>query len=188
MGRACQTCSKEISSNLFLLKEIKKYLPLDARKLFFNSYVLPHFDYCCVIWGNCSQRLVKLQKRAARLILNKDYNTRSHVLFSELGWMPLNDRITFKRAVQVYKCLNENNSGGLSDLFTYNRDVHYHNTRVASKDNLHKERNHAKCVSCLGTNTCTWNNIPPPIRNAKTASNFKTRYQNHYFAEDETLM
>ena len=59
----------KISSNLYLLKQIKAYLPLDARKLFFNSYVLPHFDYCSVIWGNCSKsalnKLVKLQKRAA---------------------------------------------------------------------------------------------------------------------------
>ena len=29
----------KISSNLYLLKQIKAYLPLDARKLFFNSYI-----------------------------------------------------------------------------------------------------------------------------------------------------
>ena len=77
---------KKIRSNLYLLKQIKKYLPIDARKLFFNSYVLPHFDYCCTVWGNCSKtalsKLVKLQKRAARLILNTDYNTRSRELFT----------------------------------------------------------------------------------------------------------
>ena len=30
----------KISSNLYLLKQIKAYLPLDARKLFFSSYVI----------------------------------------------------------------------------------------------------------------------------------------------------
>ena len=73
-------CSK-IANNLYLLKQIKTFLPIDARKLFYNSYVLPHFDYCCPIWGNCSQTLlqdlIKLQKRAARIILDKDYTTSS---------------------------------------------------------------------------------------------------------------
>ena len=72
-------------------------------------YVLPHFDYCSVIWGNCSKsalnKLVKLQKRAARIILNKDYNSRTCDLFAELNWMPLEDRIIFRQAIQVYKML-----------------------------------------------------------------------------------
>ena len=28
------------------------------RKLFVNSYILPHIDYCCAVWGNCSITLV----------------------------------------------------------------------------------------------------------------------------------
>ena len=39
--------------------------------------ILPHLDYCCVIWGNCSrsleEKIVRFQKRAGRLILNKDF-------------------------------------------------------------------------------------------------------------------
>jgi len=41
--------------------------------LFYNSYILPHLDLCCSIWGNYSStledKLVKLQKEAARVIL-----------------------------------------------------------------------------------------------------------------------
>ncbi len=178
--------AKKISSNLYLLKQIKAYLPLDARKLFFNSYVLPHFDYCSIIWGNCSKtalnKLVKLQKRAARLILNKDYSTRTCELFSDLDWMPLGDRISFKRAVQVYKCLNDNASQGLDNLFEYNRNIHSHNTRSATDNNLHIAPNHTKSFSYLGATT--WNNIPTSVRNAKSVSNFKNRYLQHYFNEN----
>ena len=180
---------KKISSNLYLLKQIKRYLPLYARKLFFNSYVLPHFDYCCIIWGNCSKtalyKLVKLQKRAARLILDKDYNTRTKVLFSELGWMPLEDRIVFMRAVQMYKTLNDNNSQGLDSLFEYNKNLYNYNTRSVKKNNLHIEQNHTKSFSHLGATT--WNSIPSSTRNAKSVANFKTNYLNQYFAHDQTL-
>ena len=83
---------KKISKNLFLLKSIKCFLPLSARKLFYDSYILPYFDFCSIIWGNCPKYVLadleKIQKRAARIILNQYINTRSHVLFSELRWMP----------------------------------------------------------------------------------------------------
>jgi len=27
------------------------------RKLFYNSYILPHLDFCCISWGDCSSTL-----------------------------------------------------------------------------------------------------------------------------------
>ncbi len=60
-----QIC-KNISSRLFLFSKVKKYLDKRCRILFFNAYILPIFDYCCTIWGNCNdegiQRITKLQK------------------------------------------------------------------------------------------------------------------------------
>lgn len=38
---------KNINSILFLFAKIKN--------LFFNSYILPIFDFCCTVWGNCSE-------------------------------------------------------------------------------------------------------------------------------------
>ena len=79
----------KLSSNLYLLKQIKAYLPLDARKLFFNSYVLLHFDYCSVMSGNCSKsalnKLVNLQKRAAWIFLTRTI-TPEPVIYS-LNWI-----------------------------------------------------------------------------------------------------
>ena len=97
---------KKCNSLLYLLLRIKCFLNIQVRKLFFNSYILPHLDYCCTVWGNCSQRLlqemIKFQKRAARVILDKDYDTPSAELFRLLGWMKFDERITFKKAVLVY--------------------------------------------------------------------------------------
>ena len=83
---------KRSSSNYFLLKRIRKFLPLETRKLFYNYYVKPHFEYCNTIWGNCSKTniytMTKLQKQAARLNrnekMNKENTTPSTVLFQTL--------------------------------------------------------------------------------------------------------
>ena len=48
-------------------------------------------DYCCTVWGNINCRLtdsmVKFQKRAARIILDKSIETPSADMFAELNWM-----------------------------------------------------------------------------------------------------
>jgi len=86
------------------------FLTVPMRKLFFNAYILPHLDYCCIIWGTCSasqeQKLVRFQKRAARLILDKHIDTPLSMLFSELNWMTFPEReLLFKKLfnVQSYK-------------------------------------------------------------------------------------
>ena len=44
------TVSK-INKNIAQLCIIKPYLPLQIRKLFFDAHILPHMDYCSIVWG-----------------------------------------------------------------------------------------------------------------------------------------
>ena len=174
------------NKNLYLLQQIKQFLPIDSQKLFFNSYILPHFDYCSIIWGNCSQtqmyRLEKLQKRAARIILDKnyhDYCIRSADLFAELKWMSLKERINYNIAIQVYKCINGLSSQGLENIFTHCNEIHSHSTRSANNLQLYCRPTHHKSFSSRGVNV--WNNIPADVRLAKSLSKFKENYISYYF-------
>ena len=51
----------KINKKLGLLKRIRYCLPLDARLLFFNSYVLPLFDYADIVWGDRGNSTLMLQ-------------------------------------------------------------------------------------------------------------------------------
>ena len=58
----------------------------------FNTIIFPHFNYCCTIWSNIKNKgnidkLYRLQKRAARIILNeKDrYSPTSVILKNSDG-------------------------------------------------------------------------------------------------------
>ena len=77
MDKSFSTRFKKISSYLWLLFQIKSYLSLQHRVLFYNAYIKPHFEYCCVIWGNSFNsnlhKIEKLQRRACKLILGTDY-------------------------------------------------------------------------------------------------------------------
>ena len=124
---------------LYLLNRIKHYLPITTRKLFFNAYVLPHIDYCCTVWRNISSNLtdpmIKLQKRPARIILDKGIDTPSADMFAELNWMKFPDRVTYQKSVLMYKIFNKLTPSYLQEFFTFTSDIHQRSLRSTS-DNL----------------------------------------------------
>ena len=42
-----------ITRKITLMKMVSKYVNQYNFKLYFNSYILPLFDYGCVVWGYC---------------------------------------------------------------------------------------------------------------------------------------
>ena len=101
---------KKCNFYLFLLSRIKVFLSRRNRILFYNSYILPHIDVCCIIWGNCSStledKLVKFQKRASRVILDCDFYTPSSELSKELNWQTFLERVTYQKAILMYGMIN----------------------------------------------------------------------------------
>ena len=122
-----------------LLRKIRHYLPLDTRKLFFNYYIKPHLSYCSSIWGQTSKenlnRIIKLQKQAARLILNKDYTTPSAELLNELDWQLFPDSVQYQQALLVYKSLNNLAPHYMKDMFQHVHNIGRTNLRSASDHN-----------------------------------------------------
>ena len=55
--------------------------------MYYNGYILPLFDNCCTVWGETTnlnlEKLCKLQKRAARIILTAKYDIQSLQLFKK---------------------------------------------------------------------------------------------------------
>ena len=86
-----------ISSKISLLRQLATYVPTHIQKVYYQGYILPYIDYGSVTWGSASatniERISKLQKRAARIILRADYDTPSVDMFSQLGWLSIPVRL-----------------------------------------------------------------------------------------------
>ena len=99
-----------VNSRLSLLRRIKPFLNYHCALRFFNSWIHNLFIDCSSAWGNCSNyllsRLLLLQKRAARLLLDADYSQPSVSLFSKLKWLPIFDLIKVRKLVLVFTILN----------------------------------------------------------------------------------
>ena len=80
-----------------MLKWIRPFVENDTLKLLYNCLIQSQMDYCCEIWGNRfntqTERITKLQKRAARIILRCNMYTPSKGMFSEVKWLPCKERV-----------------------------------------------------------------------------------------------
>ena len=94
--------------------------------------------------------MTKLQKQAARLILDKDYTTPSVELFGTLQWLKFPDSVQYQQALLVYKSLNNLVPPYIKDMFRYVQDVGSTNLRSASDLKLYIPRAHQKSIRISG--------------------------------------
>ena len=85
--------SKKIASGIGAIKRIRPFVSPEILHYIYNALVQPHFDYCSIVWGNCgktlSERLQKLQNRAARILTSSSYDADARYLLQQLGWKDL---------------------------------------------------------------------------------------------------
>ena len=83
---------RKLHSASVCYKKIMNYLPLKQRLLFYNALIGQGINYASVLWTNCDKeslgRVLKLQKRAARVILNAHPQAPSVPLFNRLKLLP----------------------------------------------------------------------------------------------------
>ena len=67
-------------------------------------------SYASVIWSSCNKeqlyRVLKLQKRAARVILYADRQASAVDLFNKLSWIPFYEQSRIDKCSIIYKRIN----------------------------------------------------------------------------------
>ena len=126
-----------LSTKISLLKKLAAYVPKDRQQTFYQTYILSLLDYGCNTWGNTSssniERLLKLQNRATRIILQADYNTPAPSMFTELGWQSIPKGLIYNKAILTNKALNNLTPAYISNLFKPLSPTH--NRSLRSSDN-----------------------------------------------------
>ena len=125
--------SKKMSAGLAILKRVSSTIPFDTRMNMYNALVVPYFNYCSTVWDNIdkglSDKIQRLQNRAARILTFSSYETRSSILLDELSWESLENKRLEQLAVIMYKIHNNLSPLYLRQIFTNTSTVHAHNLR-----------------------------------------------------------
>jgi hypothetical protein len=175
---------RKLNFKLALLKRINYFINYETKKLFYNSYILTTMDYCCALWCSATQshlrKIHSIQKRAAKIILNKPYSTPSAPLFKELGWLTFNNRCTFLTGSIVHKFV----IGAMPSYF--NNVIHISNNNVyALRSITHTDissipfkTNYGKRAFSFRSRTI-WNSIPISIRQVSSNTTFKIKFKEY---------
>ena len=79
---------KKASLAIGVLKRVRPFISKGVAVQIYNALILPHFDYCSSVWdcmsGYLSDKLQKLQNRAARVITKLPFDTSSNLLLATL--------------------------------------------------------------------------------------------------------
>ena len=82
--------TRKVSKGIGLLRRSKDLVNKISLDTIYQVLVLPHFNYCALVWDNCSitlqNKLEKLQNKAGRIITGDSYDTPSDIVIKKLGW------------------------------------------------------------------------------------------------------
>ena len=130
-----QKIANKISRTLGVMNRLKRYLPISAMKLMYDSLILSHLQFGITNWGFEWDRISKLQKRALRIMTNSRYNAHTEPLLKQLHLLNVKDIFDVQCMKFWYKFVNKKLPNYFRDMFKYNHEVHNIGTR--SHDRLH---------------------------------------------------
>ena len=143
----------KLNSRTYLLKRAKGYLNLRCRKLLFNAFLKPIFEYYCSAWGNAPNarllRILRVQNRCSRLILDARLLHNSAQMFQKLQWLPINDIIRVEKLCMMFKIVNEECPDSFTSYRTYIKNTHCYSTWLCSNNTFAVP----KCRSNAGLRT-----------------------------------
>ena len=100
--------SNKISKTGGIISKLNKVLPQITLKMIYNSLILPHLQYGISSWGFCNtSRLLTIQKRVVRSILNTSLFAHSEPLFKRLELLRVDDIFKLSFFKLYYKLSNK---------------------------------------------------------------------------------
>lgn len=171
---------KRLNNKISLLKGVLYYLNDDMKMMFYNAYILPIMDYCCVVWGqngHYKNKISKIQRRIARIILNKPNRSPSTNLLDGLNWMSFENRCKYHTALLVFKTMNNDSPEYMHDILKFSQNSTHH-LRSETNKNLTlraKPRTNYYKQSFSYNSFIVWNDIPMLIKTSRSVNSFKSR-------------
>ena len=131
----------------------------------FNSVLC----YCLPLFGGCNQaelsQLQVQQNRAAQIVLNYPPRNTRHLMFDKLGWLSVQQLITYHTLINVYKIRTSREPEYLADMLLREN---YRGKIILSKSKLSLYRS-----SFVFRGADLWNKLPVSLRTVLKFSQFK---------------
>ena len=124
-----QKISNRVGKLIGILNRLKRYLSTDILRTLYSALILQHFQFSVLNWGFKANRIVKLQKRAIRVITNSKYNAHVEPLLKRLNLLKVSDIFHNSLLKLFYKYKSGNLPHYIMLMFSDATSTHNYNTR-----------------------------------------------------------
>lgn len=115
--RHVQFIKPKMAKGIGILCKARKILNQKVLVTLYNSIIYPYLSYCVEVWGTAADihlsSLLRLQKKAIRILTSSTYKAPSDPLFKKLGLLKLSQIFTKSVAILMFKYIR----GSLPRLF-----------------------------------------------------------------------
>ena len=123
----------KVARGIGILCKARRLVHQSTMVTLYNSFIYPYLYYCIAIWGNTFssylEPLVKLQKRAVRLIKGAKRLDHTDPIFSELRLLKIREIYVYCIQQLMFKYHHELLPDVFSNYFTTNSHFHNYDTR-----------------------------------------------------------
>jgi Reverse transcriptase (RNA-dependent DNA polymerase) len=184
---------RTVSTCFFVLRQLRSIRRSVSRPVLQSlvvSLVFSRLDYGNATLIGIPQHLLKrlqsVMNAAARLIYSSPRFTHITPLLRQLHWLKAKERIDFKVAVLVFKCLHGTAPSYLADELCRSEDVQGRSRlRSASASQLVVRRTNRSTLgdrSFLVAGPRLWNTLPQLVTSASSLRIFKSLLKTHLFS------
>ena len=182
--------SNTVSKNIGILYKLRNLISPKSLVILYNSLILPHMNYCNIVWGNSSKTqintLLLLQKKALRICTLSNYLAHTTPIFKQLTTLKINDLHTYQSAIFMYKYTNNMLPISFRNFFNYNSSVHSYPTRHSADIHLNNPKTLIAHKSIRHHGPDIWNSLPDSHKSRTSLFSFKATIKK-YIIEQYTI-
>ena len=162
---------KKLRKRLTALQNLRNIIPFNLRKRITEGIFTSVLAYCLPVFGGCDkfeiEALQIMQNKAARLVTHSQLRTNRQELYSQVGWMTVNQMVFYFCAISTFRIRQSREPEYLSDIMNSDNRA---GRIIIPNTNLTL----AKDSYCFRA-SAQWNTLPEHIRKNPRISQFKSQ-------------
>ena len=178
----------KVGKLLGVLGRVKTVLSGESIYKLYNALVLPHLQYCLLVWGDfeegrnmkLGEALLRYQKRFLGLITGNRGRYHSDPIFSKLGILKIDDLYRQQLRVHAWKSTKGRLPGNQVAMFNKVRDVHKHATRSSKTGLFFQTQDHRSVRYRIPKE---WHSLKEELRAINSLGGFKRKSKEQFISQ-----
>ena len=179
---------RKVSQLLGVIGRARAVLASDSLRTLYNSLVLPHLQYCLMVWGDfpgdgngsLGKNILSIQKKLMGMIDGRSRRYHADPLFAKHGILKVEDLYRQQLRVHAWKFWNNCLPSSQAAMLEKVSQTHGHGTRLASRGMFVSTRDHKQVGYRVPKE---WEALPGALRGASSIGAFKRQSKAAFLEE-----